>query len=119
MQFIADQTIPEASVEEIRTLGNLVDVVEATSGADRRDLLGRAASQDRVVLSFDYDYHELVFADGQAVPPGIVCFQFDGETPRDPADVLVAVLTDGNLELQGTFTILENDKMRQKPLPEN
>lgn len=116
MDFIADQTIPEPSVEEIRTLGNLVDVLEVDSDDARRALVDRAVREDKVVLSFDFDYHDIVFDEAQQPPPGLVCFRLDLETPRDPAHLLVAVLTDEELGVEGRFTLLEKGRMRQKPL---
>lgn len=117
MNFIADHTMPAPSVEEIRTLGNLVDVIEAPTDDERRELLRRATDEERVVLSFDYDYHDLVFGGGDAVPPGVVCFRVDWDTPRDPANLLVALLTDEDLSIEGQFTLLEGARMRQKALP--
>ncbi len=116
MNFLADQTIPRASVEEIRTLGNLVDVLEADSRPTRRALLERAADEQRIVLSFAFDYHDLLFADDAPAPPGLVCFRLECDTPRDPAHLLVAVLTDEELGVEGAFTLLEEGRMRQKPL---
>jgi predicted nuclease of predicted toxin-antitoxin system len=116
VDFIADQTIPEPSVEEIRTLGNLVDVVEVDSDDARRAVVDRAAREDKIVLSFDFDYHDIIFEDAPQIPPGLVCFRLDLETPRDPAHLLVAVLTDEDLGVEDRFTLLEKDRMRQKTL---
>ena len=115
--FIADQTVPEASVEEIRTLGNLVDVVEADEEAARRELLERAADEGRVVLTFEFGFHDVIFGGEAEVPAGVVCFQFEWDTPRDAAQLLVAVLADDDLELEGQFTLLDEARMRQKALP--
>jgi hypothetical protein len=116
VDFIADQTIPEPSIEEIRTLGNLVDVVEVDSDEARRALTDRAAREDKVILSFNFDYHDIVFDDAPQTPPGLVCFRLEMETPRDPAHLLIAVLTDEDLGLEGQFTLLAKGRMRQKPL---
>ena len=118
MLFFADQTLPPPSAEEIRALGNQVDLVDASTDAARRELVGRAARQGRIILTFDFDYHAIIFGDEELeAPPGVVCFQLDWETPRDPANLLAAVLTDDDLTIDGSFTLLEESRMRQKPMP--
>lgn len=117
LNFLADQTIPDASVEEIRALGNEVEVVEASTAEARGEFLRRASREGRIVLTFDFGYHALIFEDNVAVPSGVVCFEMEYETPRDPANVLAAVLTGEDIELDGHFSLLDDGRMRQKPMP--
>lgn len=118
MEFLADQTIPDPSVEEIRALGNTVAVARAETSEDRSGLLARAVREGRVLLTFETEYYERIFEDGEPSPSGVVCFLVDWETPRDPAHLLAAVLTDDDLSVDGRFTLLEEDRMRQRPLEE-
>lgn len=116
MDFLADQTIPKPSVEEIRALGNTLECDEAETTSERRRLLERAADEGRLLLTCDVAYYEDLFRDDAPVPPGVVCFQLDSSTQRDPANRLAAVLTGEDIDLLGRFTLLDEERLRQKPL---
>lgn len=116
MEFYADETIPVPSVEEIRALGNTVEIVRAESPDERSELVRRAIRDGRILLTFKLSYYELIFDANATPPPGVVCFRLDWETPREPANVLAAVLTDDELAVAGQFTVLEGERMRQRPL---
>lgn len=115
VDFLADQTLPEASVEIIRALGNTLELDEADDAVSREGILRRAVDEHRVFLTFELAYYEQMFDGDAPRPPGVVCFQMDWETPRDPANVLSAALTDDDIELEGYFTLLDEDSLRQRP----
>jgi len=116
VKFLADRSIPEPSVEEIRALGNTVAVAEGETADGRASLLDRSHREGQILLTFETEYYARIFEEGAPVPTGVVCFRIDWETPRDPANLLAAVLTDDDLSIDGQFTLLEEERMRQRPL---
>lgn len=122
MQFVADSSLPEPSVAEIRALGNQVHTIEDTDGADLERALEAAVEQNRLLLTFEMSVHDLVYGDDDhPSPPGIVCFQLDYDTPHEPANLLAAVIgevkeDDSDLEIEGFLTLLEAERLRQKSL---
>lgn len=65
MDFLADENFPLVSIRLLRNAGhNVVSVIEATPGGKDRDVLKRAHEENRVVLTFDKDYGELISAQG-------------------------------------------------------
>lgn len=118
MDFLADESIPAPSVEEIRALGNRVDVAAAEEAGGRRAILERAADEGRLLLTSEASYHDEIFEHGAPHPPGVICFQVDWETPRDHAQRLAAILSADNLALEfdGFFTLVERDRLRQRAL---
>jgi hypothetical protein len=121
MKFVADSSMPHPSVAEIRALGNEVETIDADPDDDLERALRRAVQRERILLTFELTVHDLVFDGDVEAPPGIVCFQFEYDTPRDPAHLFSAVIgevkeDESTLELEGFLTLLEAESLRQKPL---
>jgi len=117
MDFLANENIPIKSIRILRIAGyNVVSVGEETAGAKDQDVLSRAHSENRVILTFDRDYGELIYRHKSNAPAGIVYFRFEPTTPEEPAEVLLSVLQKGSVPVLGKFTVIERDRIRQRTL---
>lgn len=117
MLFLANENIPMASVKILRSAGFSVSaVVEDTPGVNDRVVLARAAAENLVILTFDRDYGELIFRKKLPLPAGLVYFRFAPATPETAAQKLLYLMKNGRIDLTGKFTIIEKDKVRQRPL---
>lgn len=119
MDFLADENFPLAATRLLRSLGHDVPaVVEDSSGAADEDVLERAVAERRVVLTFDSDYGRLIFESGFPAPPGIVYFRFNPTSPEEPAERLLELMDERDFAIPGNFTVIERDRLRQRPPPE-
>src|SRR4051812_22896459 len=92
MRFLANEYFPLASVNRLRYAGHdVLFVAEALPGAKDADILARANHEDRIILTFDRDYGELIYRHGLPTPGGVVYLRFDPITPEEPADILSGV----------------------------
>ena len=89
-----------------------------SSGVLRLDILKRAHKENRIVLTFDRDYGELIYRHGLFIPNGVVYFRFDPATPEEPAEILSKVLKEGKVSILRKFTVIERDRVRQRILHE-
>lgn len=118
MRFLANENIPLPSVNRLRMAGyDTVAVAEELSGAKDSEILARAASEGRIVLTFDRDYGELIYRLGLPSPAGVIYFRFDPVTPEEAADLLLQLVSVSNLSLEKKFTVMERRQVRQRPLP--
>jgi hypothetical protein len=79
-------------------------------------ILQTALAQDRVLLTFDHDFGDLVFRQQQPPAPGIVLFRLH----QLPPDVMIASLENffaGKPTLRGYFTVVSPGQYRQTALP--
>jgi len=114
MRFLADENVPFASVLRLRGEGHDVQVVPQ-GGADSA-ILALARDEQRVLLTFDRDFGRLVFHRGISSPSGIVYFRTPPSSPESPAEIVLALLTRADAVLAGRFTVVEGDRIRQRPL---
>ncbi len=75
-----------------------------------------ASGDDRVLLTFDRDFGALVYRSGMDAPAGIVLFRFGPASPDEPSEVLLELLERPELQFQGYFTVIDRDRVRQRPL---
>ena len=117
MRFLADENVPRAAVEELANRGHdVASVQESAQGATDREVLRRARSQRRVLVTFDKDFGELAFSSARAVP-GIILVRMSLSSPgllaRRVADVI-----DARADWAGHFSVIDDRRMRMRALPQ-
>jgi predicted nuclease of predicted toxin-antitoxin system len=117
MDFLANENFPAVSIRLLRDAGHdVASVIEEIPGNKDRSVLNRAHEEDRIILTFDRDYGELIYRQKLFVPSGIVYFRFNPSTPEEPAETLLNVLDKGNVPILGKFTVIERGRIRQRTL---
>ena len=118
MRFLANESFPLASVKRLREAGHdVAAVIQDSPGAKDSEVLACAVRDNRIVLTFDRGYGELIYRLGLPVPMGIVYFRYDPLTPEEPAEQLNRLLEVSGVSLERRFTVLERLQVRQRPLP--
>ena len=118
-RFLADENFPKRSIDLLRDAGHDVAAIrERDRGATDPDVLERASREDRVLLTFDRDFGEMIFLLNLPAPPGIVYFRLDPNWQTDERAVrLQALLRDPNASLATSFTVAMENRSRQRSLP--
>ncbi|MEK7397985.1 MAG: DUF5615 family PIN-like protein [Candidatus Poribacteria bacterium] len=93
----------------------LVVFFEEIRGAKDFEVLSHAQKDNRIILTFDRDYGELIYHYG-FFAFGVVYFRFKPEYPEEPAERLLKILDLGEIELLNKFTVIERDRIRQRVL---
>ncbi|MCC3583645.1 MAG: DUF5615 family PIN-like protein [Microcoleus sp. PH2017_30_WIL_O_A] len=79
--------------------------------------MARATDEQRVILTFDRDYGELIYRLRMRSPRGVIYLRFRPHTPEEPASILLNLLQIEGLQFEEWFTVVERDQIRQRPLP--
>ena len=116
--ILADENIPRAAVAFLRRQGlDVAAVSERSQGASDTDVLAIARAEERLLVTFDRDFGELVFSHRQSPPIGIVFFRFVPVDPEEPARVLLDLLRHSSIALDDRFTVATRDTVRQRNMP--
>jgi predicted nuclease of predicted toxin-antitoxin system len=117
VRLLADENVPLPSVETLRASGHdVVAIGEESAGAGDPAVLARARAEGRLLVTFDRDFGELIFNQGAPVPPGVLFLRFLPTHPTEPAEVLALLLARPEVPLAGMFTVVDRDRVRQRPL---
>ena len=116
MRFLVDESTGAAVVEYLRGLGHDVfAVAEVLPQADDVDVLAQAASEERVLITNDKDFGELVFRSGQA-HHGVVLFRLRDESPANRVRMLRTVLEQHADRLANRFIVATERGVRIRPV---
>jgi len=118
MRFLANENFPLASVRLLRHAGHdVTSVSETAAGAKDTVVLYWAARENRILLTFDRDYGELIYRRHLPAPAGVIYLRFAPETPEEAAIVVSALGQVRGLQLEGRYTVVDHQRVRQRPLP--
>jgi len=118
VRFLADENVPLPSVEALSSAGHdVVWVARENPGLADPRVLDQARREDRILITFDRDFGELVFARGAPAFPGVIYLRFVPRSPTEPAQLLEELAARAGLTFAGFFTVLDRAHMRQRALP--
>ena len=118
MQFLANENVPVASLRRLRAAGHdVASSIEDSPGVKDESVLARAHAEQRIILTFDRDYGELIYRRRLPTPAGVVYFRFAPTTPEEPAERFIELLETGHIILEEQFTVIGRSWIRQRPLP--
>lgn len=111
MKLLTDENIPARTLELLRAQGvDIVSILTIGVGLDDRDVLRVANEQQRILVTFDKDFGDLVFRSGTETK-GVVLLRFTPSSPEDIAGKLKALLNSG-MELDNHFVVLDEERIR-------
>jgi len=116
MKFLADENFPRPALEALRKAGwDVLSIAEECPGVPDEDVAALCADQQRILLTFDKDFGELVFHHGLPAGSGVVLFRVTPDSPEEAADLALA-LVQSQPDLAGSFCVVTRDRIRIRPL---
>ena len=83
-----------------------------------REVLREARESGSVLLSKEGDFGRLIYLDGEAAPVAVLLTKFGRVDPEENAALLIRLMSeDSPIKIEGMFTIIDRDFIRQRPLP--
>jgi len=96
---------------------NVLSITETSPGISDAKVLSIAHDEQRILLTFDHDYGELIFVKRLPCPAGLIYLRFTPTSPEDAADRLAPFLARVDESVHGQFIVLDREGYRQRPLP--
>ena len=119
MRWLADECIAASLVAALRQAGHdVLYVAESIRGLNDVDVIELAMREHRLLVTEDKDFGDLVFRRGRAVP-GIVLIRIASENPRLQAERLTAAIDQYGERLFGQYIVVEEARLRSRPLWED
>ena len=116
-RFLADENVPLEAIRGLQADGHdVVPVLSVCPGAPDEEVLALGAAQQRVVITFDRDFGELVFRRRLPAPPGVIFLRIHAKSPEYIHNHLTRVFAAG-ASLVGRFTVTTEARVRSVPLP--
>ena len=119
MQFLADQDVYATTTDWLRMHGHDVQTASEVGMHDATDrqLLNRAAQQNRIMLTRDKDFGALVFLFGIG-SAGVFLLRMSPSTVAKVHDTLGQLIQSRSFEdFQDTFCVIEPGRYRIRKIP--
>lgn len=117
MRILANENVPGRMVDVLREEGHdVVWILTESPGSTDTDVLKRAVSDERVVLTFDKDFGELAFRSGMPASTGIILLRIGAQDPSLLASIAARALA-SRADWAGHFSVVEPSRVRMTPLP--
>jgi predicted nuclease of predicted toxin-antitoxin system len=117
VRILANENFPGDAVLALTERGHDVAWVRSDApGSSDRQVIARAQREQRILITFDKDFGELVFRSGLPASSGVVLFRIAAPSSAHVARVAVAAL-ESRTDWAGHFAVVEDDRIRMTPLP--
>ena len=117
MRLLADENFPFDAGEALRKIGHdVVWIRTKAPGAGDQEVLERAKSESRILITFDKDFGELAFRSRLPAPCGIVLFRIRIRSAVHVANLAVKVF-ESRSDWPGNFAVIEDNRIRLRSLP--
>jgi predicted nuclease of predicted toxin-antitoxin system len=112
MKFLADEGIDRSIVNELRALGfNVFYVIEDVRSLDDDILLQIAHDENRILITRDKDFGELVFRLNKA-HAGVILIRLEGNTTQERADIVTKLVLQYQKQLSNAFSVIQKGIIR-------
>ena len=117
MKLFVDECCSRSLAEALREAGHDVEYAgDLFSAYPDIDLLQHALATQQIILTLDFDFGDLVMRDRNPAKGIIIVY-----LPHDLDDVRIPRIRDALAEIgstaSGHLTIIETERIRQRPLP--
>ena len=116
MRFLADENIASIVVARLRTAGHdVVAIAETAAGASDDQVLAIAVADQRILITEDRDFGELVVRQRMPVG-GVVLLELDPLSNEAVAVRVAEVVFTQAVKLSGSLVVIEPGRVRIRPL---
>jgi predicted nuclease of predicted toxin-antitoxin system len=117
MRLCANENISEDCVVKLRQNGHdVLWIRESAPGSSDEDVLARAHRENRVLITFDKDFGQLVFQQGARAAHGVILFRISQFSSVAAAERVSAALTLRD-DWTGHFSVVDDFGIRMRLLP--
>ena len=112
MKFIVDESTGIAVVEYLETHGfDVVSVHDETPGIDDYLIVNRAFAEERIIITNDKDFGELVYKQ-QLKHKGIILLRLEDERAANKVAVVQKLLSLYSGKIKNSFIVVTESKIR-------
>lgn len=112
MKFLADENIGLTVISPLRNLNFDIQAVgQIAKGADDKAVLALANKENRILITSDKDFGELIYAQ-KLLHAGVILLRLKNDSSRNKLRVLRNLLLNHADKLEKAFTVVREETIR-------
>jgi predicted nuclease of predicted toxin-antitoxin system len=117
VRFLADESCDARVVEALRRAGHdVLAVAESAAGAGDPDILAWSRRDQRILVTEDRDFGQLIFASGLPAGSGVLFLRCPEKARAALPEVIASLVERRGAELPGGFAVWSPRRFRVRPL---
>jgi predicted nuclease of predicted toxin-antitoxin system len=114
MKFLANENVPGPTIRFLRdNKFDLTAISEISPGLTDNQVMEIATLEERIIITHDSDYGELIFKHGHKPSAGVIYFRLVSFEPDDPAKIILNLLKK-DLSFANKLTVIDSQSIRQR-----
>jgi predicted nuclease of predicted toxin-antitoxin system len=114
MKFLANENFPGPSIALLQDHGiDILSIAKQFQGISDQQVMRIAIKEERIILTHDSDYGELIFKYGYKPQEGVIYFRMFNFGPSDPAKVLLELINK-KTNFKNQLTVIDDRSIRQR-----
>ena len=115
MKILANENFPGASVLYLQSAGyDIKSIGKENPGITDDEVMNSAIAENRLIITFDSDYGELIFKHGYKPPAGVIYLRIKEYAPEDPGQLIHNILTMPGLDFGRKLSVIDQNGIRQR-----
>ena len=115
MKLLASENFPFPATLLLRSLGyDIIAIGEKHSGVSDEYVMNLAETEQRVILTFDRDYGELIFKHNYKPQKGVIYLRLEKYEPEDPGIIVHKLFQEYKIKPKRTLTVFDGLMVRQR-----
>lgn len=114
MKFLANENFPIQSIQVLRNENfDIKSIAEENPGISDDSVMNKAIEGDRIILTHDSDYGELIYKFGYKPNAGVIYFRIYDFEPEDPGKILINLCSE-EIDFTRKLTVITDRSVRQR-----
>lgn len=115
MKLLANENFPYKSVYYLKEKGyDVLSIGMDNPGILDSEIMEIAIRENRLIITFDRDYGELIFRYNYKPEQGVIYLRLDKYQPHEPALIIEDIITNKEFDLTNALTVVNNYGIRQR-----
>jgi predicted nuclease of predicted toxin-antitoxin system len=114
-KLLANENFPYASIFYLRGKGyDVLSIGMDNPSIMDSEIMELAIIEDRIILTFDRDYGELIYRHNYKPEKGVIYLRLDEYKPNEPGLIVEELLTNNTIDLTRSLTVFDKTGIRQR-----
>jgi len=115
MKFLANENIPLASIKYLKKIGfNIKSIGLEHLGITDKKVIAIANTEQRIIITFDRDYGELIFKHNLKPKNGVIYLRLSNFSPEMPGKIIERIIKLGKFSFDSRLTVVNDETIRQR-----
>ncbi len=115
MKLLANENFPYKSIYYLKEKGyDVLSIGMDNPSVLDSEIMKIAINEERMIMTFDRDYGELIFRHNYKPEQGVIYLRLDKYQPHEPGLIIEEIITNKEIDLTRTLTVVDKNGIRQR-----